>query len=87
MLKTITLAAIMAVTESVKLEQCCNTCACENNDHEDHLDDEVVEEMLPIIGEIDNIVEEMLNDDEVTPSVDPVPTVKAPATSDLFAAE
>ena len=72
MLKTFTLAALMVVTESVKLEQCCNTCA---GDNQDHLDDKVVEEMVPIIGEIDNIIETMLNGDEDTAIVDQQPTV------------
>ena len=72
MLKTFTLAALMVVTESIKLEQCCNTCACDN---QDHLDNEVVENMVPIIGEIDNIVEVMLNGDEDTAIVEQLPTM------------
>ena len=72
MLKTITLAALMAVTESVKLEQCYNTCACDN---QDHLDNEVKEDKAPIIGEIDNIIEVILNGDEDPAIVGQLPTM------------
>ena len=49
MLKTITLAALMALTESISLEQCCNTCACGDHDHDNEMDKE---ELIDIIDDV-----------------------------------
>ena len=57
MLKTVTLAALMAITEQVSLDQCCNTCACNDHDHE-----EVDDIMVDVIDEIEVIVDDSLRE-------------------------
>ena len=79
MLKSLSLASVLSVSQAVQLEQCCMTCPTACDDNEEHkelepeVEEDIEEEMEEVVDEVIENIEELL---EETPEpeihVDPI---------------
>ena len=85
MIKGLSLASALALTQAVKLEQCCPTCVTQccdttddNSKHEEH-DIEIAEDVYEVLDQIDDIVPEIL-DKAIDDTEEPKPEESEPDT-------